>query len=64
MYLGVTIVSLLLSALGLQNMVARNLNLVFLIYLHTLVPILIASFFIMRPETLGYAKFFNKIFAR
>jgi len=57
---GLLIVSLLVSALGLQTVVARNLNLIFLIYLHTLLPIVIAGYFILRPEKIFQPKTFNK----
>ena len=57
---GLLIVSLLVSALGLQTVVARNLNLIFLIYLHTLLPIVIAGYFILRPEKIFQPKTFNE----
>jgi len=45
----IIVVGLLVSALGLENMVAKNLKLIPLIYIHAFLPILIAGFALLRP---------------
>jgi len=45
----IIVVGLLVSALGLENIVAKNLKLVPLIYIHALLPILVAGFALLRP---------------
>jgi len=44
----VVVVGLLVSALGLQNLAAKNLSLIPLIYIHAVLPALIAGFFLLR----------------
>ncbi len=45
----IIVVGLLVSALGLENLVAKNLKLIPLIYLHTLLPIVIGGYALLRP---------------
>lgn len=44
----VIVVSLLLSAIGIENMVAKNLQFVPLIYLHSILPIIVAGYLLLR----------------
>ena len=46
------VVSLLLTGLGIENLVSKNLELIPLLYFHTLAPIIIASFFLFRGQRL------------
>ncbi len=52
----VIVVGLLVSALGLENLVAKNLKLIPLIYLHTLIPILIGGFALLRPPRFKFPR--------
>jgi lipopolysaccharide export system permease protein len=42
------VVGLLLSAIGLENMVAKNLSFIPLIYIHSILPIFIAGYVLLR----------------
>ena len=56
---GLIVACLLVSALGFQNFVAKNLNLVPLIYFHVLLPIFVAGYFVLRPERMRRTKTFD-----
>ena len=48
------VVSLLLSGLGIENLVSKNLELIPLLYFHSLAPIIVTGFFLLRRQRLNY----------
>ena len=52
----IIVLSLLVSGLGLQTVVSKNLHLIFLMYLHSIIPIVIAGFFLFYPKKINRPK--------